>query len=77
MLGAHIPTKGYSLREFIDLVYAYMAEEWTGYNGRARLDAALLASAPDRETWGTDPAAQAAQRAMMAAAAPRRTRPKG
>lgn len=52
-------------------MYAYMAEDWPGYTGRAKLDRALLASAPDRDSWGTDPAAQAAQRAMMAAGAPR------
>lgn len=76
MLGAGLPTRGYSLRPFIDLAYAYMAEDWPGYAGRAKLDQALLAAAPDRDSWGTDPAAQAAQRAMMAAGAPRRAGPK-
>lgn len=76
MLAGGLRTRGYSMREFIDLVYVVMADDWPkGYDGRRQMDQALLASVPDRETWGTDPRAQAALRAMMAQAPPPRRKP--
>lgn len=77
LLWAGLPTTGYTLRAFTDLVYAAMADDPDGaYSRRASLDRAMATAEPDRDTWGTDAAAQAAQRAMMAQApAPRRRRP--
>lgn len=83
LLWRGLPTKGYTMREFIDLAYTAWAED-TGEARRAALDQALTGAAGagataqvDREAWGTDPAAVQAHRAMMALAPqPARRRPK-
>lgn len=66
------------MRQLLDVAYALWADDPSGPYRRSKLDEHILASLPDRDTWGTDPAAQRAARAMMAAAggpAPRRPKP--
>jgi hypothetical protein len=58
------------MREWVDLVWSYMADDAQGTQRRQELADAMLAIGGGRDSWGTDGQAAAGQRAMMALAGP-------